>query len=179
MRFWQNRVYRWCHFLLQFEMNQNKHSLQHVIRKTSRFLKHFGETIMDPTGLDDLNARVLNRTRLTDPWKYWITLVMTHGVFFPYTVLRYLVNRSRLSTKQKAPSLSPLVKATDFFPSPKTRKLLKKMVADQGTHIESLSDEGRFKTARWIWFSTWFLLVWCGCHSLITTVAKAIRGRAA
>jgi hypothetical protein len=160
-------------------MNHNKHPLQHVIRKASRFLTFLCEVVMDPTGLDDLNAYVLSQTRLSDPWKRWITVVMTRVVFLPYTVLRFMVNSSRLFNKQRAPSMGPLVKATDFFPSPKTRKLLKKMVADQGTHIESLSDEGRFKTARWIWFSTWFLLVWYGCHSLITTVAKAIRGRAA
>lgn len=159
-------------------MNKQKPPLLDRIRDNTKLLsEHVVMAIMDPDELDRLNRRVL--IGRMPAYALETALLVTKFVFFPYTLLRFAVNLGLFFTRKDAPSIGPLVKATDFFPAPKTRKLLKKMVADQGDHIETLTVEGRVKTARWIWISSWFLLVWYGCHGLITSVAKAIRGRAA
>ena len=159
-------------------MKQDKPWLRRANKLTKVVGERFVQLVMDPKALEDLNARVMERTRLTDRSKRMFAFAMKIG-FFPYALLRLAVNLGLLFTVKKAPSMGPLIKATDFFPSPKVRKLLKKMVAEQGIHIATLAGDGRFKTARWIWFSSWLLLIWYGCRGLIMTVAKAIQGRAA
>ncbi len=80
---------------------------------------------------------------------------------------------------RQAPTVNSLVAAADLFPSPKTRKLLKKMLADQAEHIQSLSAKGRNWSAWWIWTTSWIMLIWYAAHGLLTSVMKAIKGRAA
>ena len=159
-------------------MNQDKPSLYRAARITKIFVERLVETIMDPNGLDDLNNRILSGMGLTERSKR-IATIAWKIVVSPYALVRLFVNFGLLLTPKNAPNMAPLVRATDLFPSPKVRKLLKKMVVEQGVHIAALSGEGRFRTARWIWITSWFLLLWYGLHGLVTSVAKAIRGRAA
>lgn len=159
-------------------MKNHKPLLHRATYVAKAVAERFVETVMDPTGIEDLNNRVLNRTRLTEQTKRRLMIAMKVGLF-PYAIFRMAVNLGLLLTTKKMPSMGPLVRATDLFPSPKVRKLLKKMVVEQGVHIETLAGDGRFKAARWIWFSSWFLLLWYGCRGLVMTVAKAIQGRAA
>lgn len=134
-------------------------------------------TVMDPAELEELNRRVV--TQFVPLYARRGVMLFNRIAFLPYKLLRFAVNVGLFFTRNEPPSIGPLVRATDLFPTPKTRKLLKKLIADQGDHIQTLTDAGRFKTARWIWLSSWFLLVWYGFHGLVTSVAKAIRGRAA
>lgn len=132
--------------------------------------------VMDPKELEELNRRVIQSFV---PVFAQRGMTIIGNIFLsPYKLLRFAVNFGLFFTKKEEPSIGLLVRATDFFPTPKTRKLLKKMVADQGDHIQILAKCGRFKTARWIWLSSWFLLIWYGFHGLVTSIAKAIRGRA-
>lgn len=78
-----------------------------------------------------------------------------------------------------APPSAGLRSATDWFPSPKTRKLLTKFVADQLVHIEDLAAKGRWRTARWQWCWTWMLLFWYGGLHAVSGLSRAIRGKAA
>lgn len=159
-------------------MNQIKLLLDRVNLTTKATRELFVKVVMDPNEMEGLQRRLVSRAQLDDHLKKWLFVALKVG-FFPYTILGVIVNFGLLLSTKQAPSMKALVTATDLFPSPKTRKLLKKMVVEQGVHIETLAAAGRFKTARWIWFSSWLLLIWYGCCGLIMSVAKAIRGRAA
>lgn len=95
-------------------------------------------------------------------------------------IFAFLANLRNVGVRTtRGPSINSLIAAVDLFPAPRTRKLLKKLVADQGEHIGELTSTGRFKAARWIWLVTWALLLWYGARSLVSSVAKAVQGRAA
>ena len=81
--------------------------------------------------------------------------------------------------RRRTPAGAALHSATDWFPSPKTRKLLKKLVVDQQSHIEQLAAEGRIVAARWQWYWTWALLLWYGGMHAISGLSRAFRGKVA
>lgn len=76
-------------------------------------------------------------------------------------------------------SCACFVSAVNCVPSPKARKLLLKLVADQAEHIAELDRLGARKTARWNWWCTWGLIAWYACMHTVTNVMKAVRGRSA
>lgn len=82
------------------------------------------------------------------------------------------------STSKPVPSMDKLVEAVDWFPVPKTRKLLRKMVSEQGVHIDELAKKGRINAAKAQWYMSWGLLGWYGLRGLVTSIAKAVRGMA-
>jgi hypothetical protein len=88
--------------------------------------------------------------------------------------------RQRVRHAQRPPPSTAKIEAvTDWFPSPKTRKLLRKLVADQAEHMTELAAKGRHRSARWTWLCTWALLLWYGPIHLIRSVMSAVRGRRA
>ena len=87
--------------------------------------------------------------------------------------------RENLLNRPLNPEVSGLLIATDWFPAPKTRKLLKKLVSDQAAHIQNLTSANRLNAARWIWASTWVLLIWYGAKDIVLGIAKAVRGSSA
>jgi hypothetical protein len=80
---------------------------------------------------------------------------------------------------KKSPALGKLQRASDWIPIPRTRKLVKKMVADQAEHMTKLAAEGRRLTLWWTIAWTWVLLGWYGITHPIMQLLKAIRGRTA
>lgn len=74
-------------------------------------------------------------------------------------------------------STARLRRAVDWFPSPRTRKVLVKMVADQEALIAQLMIDGRVNTARWQIGVTWLLLAYTGTLHFISSLASAIRGK--
>lgn len=77
------------------------------------------------------------------------------------------------------PSTQTIDAVADLVPSPKTRKLLKKMIAEQQAHISDLSAAHRPKAAYWAWSCTWGLLVWYTLLHGVSGVSRAIRGKIA
>lgn len=71
---------------------------------------------------------------------------------------------------------SPMHRAIDWFPSPRTRKVLGKLVADQDALIADLDREGRTSAATWQRGITWVLLLYTGALHLISSLANAVRG---
>jgi len=92
---------------------------------------------------------------------------------------KLLATKSAIDRSRFALSGTALRSATDWFPSPKTRKLLKKLVSDQLEHVDHLVATRRVGTARWQWCWTWLLLFWYGGLHAASGVARAMRGMAA
>lgn len=77
----------------------------------------------------------------------------------------------------RPPRIDLLVNVVDLVTSPNTRKLLGKLVADQADHIQNLVNADRMNAARWIFWSTWPLLLWYFAKDLVLSVTKAWRGK--
>lgn len=73
------------------------------------------------------------------------------------------------------PSLHTLYALSDLAPSPNLRKRLKKLLADQGAHVEELYGNGKYKSARWIAFSTWALCFWYAAKSPVSSLLSAAK----
>lgn len=76
-------------------------------------------------------------------------------------------------------SCACFVTFVNLVPSPKTRKVLSKLVTDQADHIAELETLGCWKSARWNWWCTWALILWYAGMHTATNVMKAVRGRSA
>lgn len=72
-----------------------------------------------------------------------------------------------------------VISLIDLLPDPKSRKLVRKMAADQFAHIHELERKGKIRAARWQLAATWGLVIWYGILYSISTVARAVRGKIA
>ena len=63
----------------------------------------------------------------------------------------------------------------DWLPVPKTRKLVKKLVADQVAHIRALEAAGKTRAARWQLCATWWLVMRAATRHTFSGVASAVR----
>ncbi len=90
-----------------------------------------------------------------------------------------LVKQNRLYVPPAPLTVDRLVATVDWIPSPKTRKLLTKVVADQVAHLRDLERNGRYKAAKWQLYASWGLIAWYGVLHTVSSVFKAVRGKIA
>ena len=76
-------------------------------------------------------------------------------------------------------SCEGFVTLVNLVPSPKTRKLLMKLVADQADHIRQLQEFSSHRSARWNWWLTWAMILYVGLTHFVMNIARAFRGRSA
>ncbi len=79
----------------------------------------------------------------------------------------------------KRPSLGRLQNLNDWIPSPKIRKTLGKMLADQAVHVNELYDAGRYKAAKLAVASTWALWAWYFIQRPVVALIAELVKRAA
>lgn len=73
------------------------------------------------------------------------------------------------------PSLASLLRLNDLIPSPKVRKTLGKMIADQMAHVAGLHTAGRYKAAKIAAAGTWALWLWYVLKSPVTSLLSAAK----
>lgn len=73
------------------------------------------------------------------------------------------------------PSLNGLQSLNDLIPSPKLRKTLGKMIADQMAHVAGLHAAGRYTSAKIAAAGTWALWFWYVLKSPVTSLLSAAR----
>jgi hypothetical protein len=74
------------------------------------------------------------------------------------------------------PGLRSLSRVSDLIPTPKLRKRIKKLIADQADHLQKLKNAKRLGSARWIVFCTWLLVAWYVFSAPVSAVINAIAG---
>lgn len=130
------------------------------------------------TSLAIISASIEVCTRLIDFFYSFLIAppaLIAHYVFVlprKRRMIRQLGESGRLSG-------AGFIAAVNFVPSPKTRKLLKKLVADQTAHIAEMEASGQFKAARWNWWCTWWMIIYNTLIHTVTHAAKAVRGKSA
>jgi len=83
------------------------------------------------------------------------------GVATPYidAALKLVASGNSGDHRRKS-DLGSAMKAVGWVPSPKMRKVMNKLLADQENHIQELEQRGQFAAATWQRRLTWMLLLY-------------------
>lgn len=124
------------------------------------------------------SIQVVSEVVIKDPDAFLHDNVARHTSIAAKSFSNYVLIKRQVEAARRAQSATAkLQRAVDWFPSPRTRKVLVKMVADQEALIAKLMTDGRFKTARWQIGVTWVLIAYTGMLHLVASLMSAIRGK--
>lgn len=79
--------------------------------------------------------------------------------------------------RRQGPDINPLVRLSNWFPVPSTRKKLKKFITEQAVDIAGLTKKGQHQAAKWLFYWTYVLLFYYAFQDLILGIAKTVRGK--